>query len=67
MVKLNQQIKKVLLGNGSGWTYADAAVRFPFLQILKKYLIDKTTCVKLFSVLKVTKSKQQAIKLQMIV
>ena len=32
MEKLNQEMKKVSLGNGCGCTYGDAAVCFPFLQ-----------------------------------
>ena len=32
MEKLNQQMKKVSLGTGSGCTYAEVVGRFPFLQ-----------------------------------
>ena len=59
MEKLNQEMKKISLGNDCGCTYGDAAVCFPFLQNpQKKNLRDIMTCVKLFSILKVTKGKQ---------
>ena len=58
MEKLNQQIKKVSLGNCSSCIYADAVVRFLFSKNPQKIFDRQMKCVKLFSVLKVTKDEQ---------
>ena len=48
MEKLNRQLKKVSLGNGSGCTYADAVVRFPFLQNPQKIFDRQNDTCKAF-------------------
>ena len=48
MEKLNQQMKKVSLGNSSSCSYADAVVPFPFLQNLQKIFDRQNEMCKAF-------------------